>query len=160
MRVLSTFTAGSCLRKFGWQYPDLSAPNTTTVHKYIKRFSTICLVSYRKRTRRWHVPNKNKVKGISARLNMSPGKWQCLHHHSEIRQSYCFCVHIRHLWPTDSKKKRFNPLAPNDLYIRRTAQLTSRRCILNIYSTNILTEYFKSAAHSPFFFLFKMPFIS
>ena len=25
--------------------------------------------------------------------------------------------------------------------------------ILNIYSTNILTEYFKHAAHSPFFFL-------
>ena len=41
----------------------------------------------------------------------------------------------------------------------RTAQLTSRRCILNIYSTNILTEYFKHAAYSPFF-LFKMPFIS
>ena len=28
-------------------------------------------------------------------------------------------------------------------YICRTAQLTSRRCILNIYSTNILTEHFK-----------------
>ena len=41
-----------------------------------------------------------------------------------------------------------NPLAPND--ICRTAQLTSRRCILNIYSTNIITEYFKHAAHSPF----------
>ena len=45
------------------------------------------------------------------------------------------------------------PLAPNDVYIRRTAQLTSRRFILNIYSTNILTEYFKYAAHSPFFSL-------
>ena len=44
-----------------------------------------------------------------------------------------------------------NPLGPNDLYIRRTAQLTSRRCILNIHSTDILTEYFKHAAHSPFF---------
>ena len=44
-----------------------------------------------------------------------------------------------------------NPLALNDLYIRRTAQLTSRRCISNIYSTNILTEYFKHAAHSPFY---------
>ena len=43
----------------------------------------------------------------------------------------------------------FNPLAPNDVYTRRTAQLTSRSCILNIYSTNILTEYFKHAAHSP-----------
>ena len=45
-------------------------------------------------------------------------------------------------------------------YICRTAQLTSRRCILNIYPINILTEYFNHAAHSPFFFLFKMPFIS
>ena len=46
------------------------------------------------------------------------------------------------------------------LALWRTAQLTSRRCILNIYSTNILTEYFKHATHSPFFFFFKMPFIS
>ena len=37
-------------------------------------------------------------------------------------------------------------------YICRTAQLTSRRCILNIYSKNVLTEYFKHAAHSPFCF--------
>ena len=46
-----------------------------------------------------------------------------------------------------------NPLAPNDVYISRTAQLTSRRYILNIYSTNILNKYFKHAAHSPFFSL-------
>ena len=46
-----------------------------------------------------------------------------------------------------------NPLAPNDVYISHTAQLTSRRCILNIYSTDTLTEYFKHAAHSPFFSL-------
>ena len=45
-----------------------------------------------------------------------------------------------------------NPLAPNDVYISRTAQLTSRRCILNIYSRNILTEYFKHAVRSPVFF--------
>ena len=45
-----------------------------------------------------------------------------------------------------------HPSAPNDIYICRTAQLTSGRCILNIYSTNILTEYFKQAAHSPVFF--------
>jgi hypothetical protein len=38
-------------------------------------------------------------------------------------------------------------------YISRTAPLTSRRCILYIYSTNIRTEYFKHGAHSPFFFL-------
>jgi len=39
-----------------------------------------------------------------------------------------------------------NLLKPNDIYICRTAALTSRRYILNIYSTNIHTEYFKHAA--------------
>jgi hypothetical protein len=43
-----------------------------------------------------------------------------------------------------------NPLKPNDAYIGRTAPLTSRHYILYIYSTNIRTEYFKHAAHSPF----------
>jgi len=41
-----------------------------------------------------------------------------------------------------------NLLKLNDIYIYicRTAALTSRRYILNIYSTNIDTEYFKHAA--------------
>jgi hypothetical protein len=39
-----------------------------------------------------------------------------------------------------------NPLVPSDPYMGRTAQLTSRCCILNTYSTNIHTEYFKCAA--------------
>jgi len=34
----------------------------------------------------------------------------------------------------------------------RTAPLTCRRYILYIYSTNIRIEYFKHAAHSPFYF--------
>jgi hypothetical protein len=42
-------------------------------------------------------------------------------------------------------------LTPNDHFSGRTAPLTSRSCILYIYSTNIRTEYFKHAAHSPFF---------
>ena len=46
-----------------------------------------------------------------------------------------------------------NPLMPNDLYMSRTAPLTSKRWILCIYSTNIGTEYFKHALYSPFFFL-------
>ena len=33
----------------------------------------------------------------------------------------------------------------------RTAPLTSKRCILYIYSTNIGTEYFKHGINSPFF---------
>ena len=43
-------------------------------------------------------------------------------------------------------KMSLNLLKPNDLYICRTAALTSRRFILNIYSTNIHTVYFKHAA--------------
>jgi len=39
-----------------------------------------------------------------------------------------------------------NLLMLNDHYMGRTAELTSRRCILYIYSTNIRTEYFKHAA--------------
>ena len=38
-----------------------------------------------------------------------------------------------------------NRLTPNDPYMGRTAPLTSKRCILYIYSTNIGTEYFKNA---------------
>ena len=44
-----------------------------------------------------------------------------------------------------------NRLTPNDPYMGRTAPLTSKRCILYIYSTNIGTEYFKNAPYSPFF---------
>ena len=44
---------------------------------------------------------------------------------------------------------------PNDLYMSRTAPLTSKRCILYIYSTNVRTEYFKHALYSPFFFFSK-----
>ena len=46
---------------------------------------------------------------------------------------------------------KLNLLTPNDDYIGRTAPLTSKRCILYIYSTNIGTEYFKHGTYSPFF---------
>ena len=52
-----------------------------------------------------------------------------------------------------------NLLTPNDPYMGRTAPLTSKHCILYIYSTNTGTEYFKHALYSPFF-LFKMQFVS
>jgi len=50
-------------------------------------------------------------------------------------------------------------LTPNDPYMGRTAPLTSKRCILYIYSTHIGTEYFKHALYCPFF-LFEMQFVS
>jgi hypothetical protein len=47
-----------------------------------------------------------------------------------------------------------NILTPNDHYSGRTVPLTSKRCILYIYSTNIGTEYFKHGIYSTFFFFF------
>jgi len=44
-----------------------------------------------------------------------------------------------------------NPMTPNDDYSGCTAPLTSKGCILYIYSTNIDTEYFKHVIYSPFF---------
>jgi hypothetical protein len=57
-----------------------------------------------------------------------------------------------HLW---IKCRAFNisPLTPNGPYSGRTAPLTSKRCILYIYSTNIGSEYFKHGIYSPFFSL-------
>ena len=57
-----------------------------------------------------------------------------------------------------SLTNNINRLTPNDPYMGRTAPLTSKRCILYIYSTNIDTEYFKHALYS--FFFFKMQFVS
>ena len=45
-----------------------------------------------------------------------------------------------------------NRLTPDGPYRGRTAPLTSKRCILYIYSTNIGTEYFKHGIYSPFYF--------
>ena len=42
-------------------------------------------------------------------------------------------------------------MTPNDPSRGRTAPLTSKRCILYIYSTNIGTEYFKHGIYSSFF---------
>jgi len=44
-----------------------------------------------------------------------------------------------------------NPLTPNDDYSGRTAPLTSKCCVLYIYSTNMGTEYFKQGIDSTFF---------
>ena len=41
-----------------------------------------------------------------------------------------------------------NPLKPNDAYSGSTVPLTSKRCILYIYSTNIGTECFKHSIYS------------
>ena len=52
-----------------------------------------------------------------------------------------------------NKQGCLNPLTPKDHYSGRTAPLNSKHCILNIYLTNIGTEYFKHGIYSPFFSL-------
>ena len=47
----------------------------------------------------------------------------------------------------------FNRLTPNDPYSGHTAPLTSKHCVLYIYSTNTGTEYFKHGIYCPFFSL-------
>ena len=54
------------------------------------------------------------------------------------------------LYPQETSLVLITRLTPNDPYMGRTARLTSKRCILYIYSTNIGTEYFKHALYSPF----------
>ena len=73
---------------------------------------------------------------------IKPGKWiSYIRKFWEIKNTVC-----RHILT-------LNPLRPKDLYMSRTAPLTSKRRILYIYSTNIATECFKHALYSPFFSL-------
>ena len=58
-----------------------------------------------------------------------------------------------------SKSGRLNPLTPNDHYSGRTAPLTSKRCILYIYSTNIGTNIL-NMVYTLWFCFFKMHFLS
>jgi hypothetical protein len=61
----------------------------------------------------------------------------------------------RHATSKQSKFGLTNPLTPNDPYSGRTAPLTSKSCIVYIYSTNIGTEFLKHTIHSQFFFFSK-----
>jgi len=60
-----------------------------------------------------------------------------------------FFIRVFLLFPSFSSY--INPLTPNGDYSGRTAPLTSKRCILYIYSTHIGTEYFKHGIYFPFF---------
>jgi hypothetical protein len=55
---------------------------------------------------------------------------------------YLYDFSVKNVYSTD----HINPLEPSDPCMGRTAPLTSRRCILNTYSTITRTEYFKRAA--------------
>ena len=55
--------------------------------------------------------------------------------------------------------EKLDRLTPNDPHMGRTAPLTSKSCILYIYSTYTVTEYLKHALYSTFFLL-KVQFVS
>jgi hypothetical protein len=57
---------------------------------------------------------------------------------------------IQLVWPLETVPPIYRTATP----------LPSKHPILYIFSTNLRTEFFKHAANSPIFFLFKMPFIS
>ena len=66
--------------------------------------------------------------------------------------TFLCCLTIIQIFKSESGFASFilNPLTPNDSYSGQTAPLTSKRCILYIYSTNTGTEYFKHGIYSPF----------
>jgi len=72
--------------------------------------------------------------------------WKMLKHFKDFQRR-----RLRH--SNRNLDRQINPLTTKDPYIGRTASLTSKRCILYIYSTNIGTEYFKHGLYSPFFSL-------
>ena len=73
---------------------------------------------------------------------------------SMLRYTYIACmVSSSLIFHYFYSTRMFNRLTPNDTYMGRTAPLTSKRCILYIYSTNTGTEYFKHALYSLFFSL-------
>ena len=73
--------------------------------------------------------------------------WQQVAFRSGVIIKATLCIREYVVWLVDS----FNPLTAKDPYSGRTARLTSKRCILYIYSTNTGTEYFKHGIYCPFF---------
>jgi hypothetical protein len=94
--------------------------------------------------------------------------WNCPHLHLQCRSSTNRYVTSRSymnrvLWRrilyiskpvTDKRFKYYSdkPLRTVRPICKTGVPLPSRCCILYVFSTNISTEYFKYAAHSPFFF--------
>jgi len=79
---------------------------------------------------------------------MRATKGKPLNGHNLYLMFSVFCM----IGTPDVRQPMINLLKPNDthiyiyIYICRSAVLTSSHYILNIYSTNIHTEYFKHAA--------------
>jgi hypothetical protein len=88
---------------------------------------------------------------VSREVQCTLGPFWTVWRRENLFHSSGFEPQSSHVIPT-AKTRSFNvnPLTPNDNYIGRTALLTSKRCILYIYSTNIGTAYFKHGIYSPF----------
>jgi len=80
--------------------------------------------------------------------NLKFRKFNVFNHRGQLGHSLCMFIQPRRV----NVRTYLNPLTPNDHYIGRTAPLTSKRCILYIYSTNTGNEYFKHGIYCPFFF--------
>jgi len=75
---------------------------------------------------------------------------------SAVWNEYCMYTESDLLFNKTNETNRtvpLNPLTPNDHYSGCTAPLTSKCCILYIYSTNIGTAYFKHCSYSLLFSL-------
>ena len=100
---------------------------------------------------------------VEARLRLTPFQlliafygWKYVHMEDVWHWKPCVdLITLNTIRQTSSGNKSFlvNPLTPNNHYSGRTAPLTSKRCILYIYSTNTGAEYFKHGIYSPFFSL-------
>ena len=117
-----------------------------TKHGSDKTHYTICTVSY----------------GLRVHTTCSWYKFAMLTT-VELKYIYFFCsvnshvhsYHLVYIWVlrfTPIARHTLNPLTPKGMYSGRTAPLTSKRCMLYIYSTNTGTEYFKHDIYSQFFF--------
>jgi hypothetical protein len=98
-------------------------------------------------------------------LGLKTGKWDSINY-KKLKNNFTYetqqlngigkimnMTMKEYLKSVQTPRSFLNRLTPNDPYMGRNAPLTSKRCILYIYSTNIGIEYFKHALHSPFFSL-------
>ena len=105
--------------------------------KCIKNFSCVTL---RKQTHSRYQMGPNGFVNVSTRgdpaVNITTSAL------SENRSRTSWAAISPNIGRSQTSTRIFSRLTPNDPYMGRTAPLTSKRCILYIYSTNIGTEYF------------------